>query len=224
MHPFRRKIVNKSAGSPGIRSKMDRESKISKKRKRAKSDEGQSQVHVKSSKLMTVQEVQELAADIPRSPRNFNSIATLLTLAQEVDPLASQALTSLCQVFSVFWANGRFSRSKTANTNEQTVIEWLRKRSDEFEHLLGSRIKSSNSKRQRHAISIYIQLIKAQLSSGKRSWTEAWTGKCYFTNFISLIFSCNDTNPVCIFAEGFGNKYADVKFYTFKTLRYVLSP
>lgn len=173
---------------------------------------------VQDEERLTESDVEQLGEEIPKSPKNYNAIATLLRCANGKDNLATPALVSLCRAFSLLWVQGRFSLSKNANANERTVIEWLKSRSGDFEKCLAERIHCSRPPRQQQSITLYMQLVKSQLASGSPSWVEAWTGKCYFRDLVSAILSCDNGNATRIFAEEYVNNFADVKYYTLNAL------
>lgn len=174
-----------------------------------------------SSNDLTEDEIYQLGEEIPKSPQKYNSLAVLLSYGRGSDSLATAALVALCRALCLLWVDGRFARSKTTNGNERAVRNWLKKGSDTFEDLLRRRITSNQPQRQRQAITLYMQLVKAQLESESTSWVKAWTGKGYFRNLTSTLCHVKHSQSICIFAKEYVNKFDDIKYYTFTILSYV---
>ena len=175
----------------------------------------------KSNGSLTEKEVSALGDEIPKAPRNYNSLVTLLSLAKNDDEISRPAIAATCRALCMLWLDGRLTRSKSANENETTVCNWLHGRSDEFENVLAERIRSYQAGSQQQGIALYMQLVRAQLAASRQDWVACWTGRGYFKNLVTTILSSTVPQPMSIFLEEFVKKYDDVMYFTYAMIPYV---
>ena len=126
----------------------------------SKKRKGSKESGVPSSKRRAVAEnasaesmakIQQLEDQISESRKNYNNIATLLSMLSEdgtsVKPNLAVAV-SLCRVFSRLIAGGNLTVGKRAPENEKIVVAWLKERCREYQRLLESFMRESDASSQ----------------------------------------------------------------------------
>jgi U3 small nucleolar RNA-associated protein 19 len=126
----------------------------------SKKRKGSKESGVPSSKRRAVAEnasaesmakIQQLEEQISESRKNYNNIATLLSMLSEdgtrVKPNLAVAV-SLCRVFSRLIAGGNLTVGERAPENEKIVVAWLKERCREYQRLLESFMRESDASSQ----------------------------------------------------------------------------
>ena len=199
---------------------------ISKKRKRiiVPGTEAEDVPRQKAQKLVAKQnaaQIAELEAGIGASQKNLNNIATLLSLAKKDIKLGhaqSAASIALCRVFCRLQVDGRLTRSSASSEKELTVIEWLRARYTEYQHLLLDRLQSRDSAASLPALSLCMQLVREDVSNAKESsWKIG-----LFPKIVAAVLADAEGSELCQeFAKTYVQPYDDVRHYMFIVITYV---
>lgn len=167
----------------------------------------------------------QLEKEILESRRHYNNITTLISLAQEGDAedaeVAVVAAVSLCRVFIRLLAAGGLTKKKGASEKEETVVRWLRERLSEYRRVLTSMLEQEQSALTAATLSMRLLKAEAQYLNG--------TGECSFpgrsfSEFLAGLMRPEvDDSVRAEFVEKFVDEYDDIRFYTFRTLREILS-
>ena len=197
---------------------VERSSKRSRHQRHMQDDEDDEDEAVSEHGEAQNEEIRRIAKLAIKSPKHLNEIDSLMLYAKIGGATTDVALRELCRVFSYLWSNGSMIASSNATENQVTVCKWLRKHSVELEKTLHARIQGNNIRRTQQSISIYMQLVKSQISSSSEHWARYWTGKCYFRNLMRALVCNRNVGPMQYFARTYANKYDDVRYYTLATL------
>ncbi|KAL9054918.1 MAG: hypothetical protein Q9162_003859 [Coniocarpon cinnabarinum] len=164
---------------------------------------------------LTPLEIRALGEKITESPQNYNKLETLLQIASTSPATADNAISALCDAFSVLIAEGNMVKSKCANESEKMVCDWLRQKNYRFDLMLFERLGSSNLSKCAEAAGVIMQLVEAEIASRREDWVESWMGNGYFRRFITAIVEGSASSVALhTFKTHYANKFDDVKYYT----------
>ena len=175
----------------------------------------------KSVAKQNAAQIAELEAGIGESQKNLNNIATLLSLAKKDVKLGhaqSAASIALCRVFCRLQVDGRLTRSSASSEKELTIIEWLRARYTEYQHLLLDRLQSGDLAASLPALSLCMQLVREDVSNAKESsWKIG-----LFPKIVAAVLADAEGSELCQeFAKTYVQPYDDVRHYAFIAITYV---
>ncbi|XXG99212.1 hypothetical protein Hte_005548 [Hypoxylon texense] len=205
-----------TVGGKSLKRKQPKISETANKRAKAESDGDSEDDNLTNDILRLEQEILE-------SKKNYNNITTILELARnkEDDDTAQFALVSLCRVFLRLFASGNLARKSGQSEKDEVVIQWLRKRLGDYKRLLISSLSQEDAAPT--ALTLVMRILQAE-------------GK-YLKDKDEYNFPTNSLREVVDelvqngsedirqeFCEKFLGEYADIRFYTFKVLKDVLSP
>lgn len=167
----------------------------------------------------------QLEKEILESRKHYNNIATLISLAQKVDAqdaeVAVVAAVSLCRVFIRLLAAGGLTKKKGASEKEETVVRWLRERLAEYRRLLTSMLEQEQAALTATTLSMRLLKAEAQYLNGTGEYSFPGASFSEFMN--GLMRPGVDDSVRGEFVEKFVDEYDDIRFYTFRTLREILS-
>ncbi|RKU46477.1 hypothetical protein DL546_007940 [Coniochaeta pulveracea] len=207
----------------GVKRKRKSAEEPSKKKKKARSessDESGSDSEDQQSKILLLEN------GILESRKNYNNISSLLSIAkkyedeEEVDT-AVVAAVSLCRVFIRLLANGNLTTKKGASEKEQTVLRWLRERLSEYRTTLISMLQHDGAAMT--ALTLGMRLLKAEAQYAHGSEDYSFPGQSFAAILEGLLQPEVEEDVRDEFGEKFVGEYDDIRFYTFRTLREILS-
>lgn len=166
-----------------------------------------------------------LENEILESRKHYNNITTLIGLAQQGDPQDAEsaivAAVSLCRVFIRLLAAGSLTKKKGASEKEETVVRWLRERLSEYRRVLTSMLQQEEAALTASTMSMRLLKAEAQYLNGTGEYSFPGAS---FSEFITAIVRPEvDDSVRAEFIEKFVDEYDDIRFYTFRTLREILS-
>ncbi|EHA21472.1 hypothetical protein CBS63078_4072 [Aspergillus niger] len=194
----------------------------SKKRKNVKSSA------VPSSKRRAVAEtespnaiadIQQLEDQISESRKYYNNIATLISMLN-VDGSSKPNMTvavALCRVFSRLIAGGNLTETSRAAENEKIIVAWLKERCREYQKLLLSIIRESDSSSQISALTLCLCLINERATHLPGDNTQEWTSGLFKGIFEAVVEAKNGQAVLSEFIEK-TKEFEDVRYYTFMQL------
>ncbi|GKZ75464.1 hypothetical protein AnigIFM56816_000117 [Aspergillus niger] len=194
----------------------------SKKRKNVKSSA------VPSSKRRAVAEtespnaiadIQQLEDQISESRKYYNNIATLISMLN-VDGSSKPNMTvavALCRVFSRLIAGGNLTETSRAAENEKIIVAWLKERCREYQKLLLSIIRESDSSSQTSALTLCLCLINERATHLPGDNTQEWTSGLFKGIFEAVVEAKNGKAVLSEFIEK-TKEFEDVRYYTFMQL------
>ncbi|KAJ9137949.1 Nucleolar complex protein [Pleurostoma richardsiae] len=161
---------------------------------------------------------------ILESKKNYNNITSLIDIARRQDEDGESAMVaavSLCRVFIRLLAAGSFLRKKDMSEKDVVVIRWLRDRLSEFEEVLLSMF--SRDEFASTALTLSMRLLKAEAEylDGK---DERTFPHAFFTQIVAAVVQGDVEEEVRKeFLEKYVDEFDDIRFYTFKAIKDILS-
>ncbi|KAI0888631.1 CBF/Mak21 family-domain-containing protein [Annulohypoxylon maeteangense] len=163
---------------------------------------------------------------ILESKKNYNNITSLLELAQndgdnEGDDESIQlAMVSLCRVFLRLLASGNMSRRDGQSDKDIVVIQWLKKRLGDYKKILLSNFDQEESASTALTLAMRILQAEGKYTNDK---DESNFPKAFLREIVGALVRDGSEDIRQEFCEKFLAEYADIRFYTFKTLKDILS-
>jgi U3 small nucleolar RNA-associated protein 19 len=207
----------------GVKRKRKSAEGPSKKKKKARSESGDESGGDNDNQQS---QILLLENGILESRKNYNNISTLLSIAKKYEEeedvdTAVVAAVSLCRVFIRLLANGNLTTKKGASEKEQTVLRWLRERLSEYRTILVSMLQHDGAAMT--ALTLGMRLLKAEAEYAKGSEDYSFPGQSFAAILEGLLQPEVDEDVRDEFGEKFVGEYDDIRFYTFRTLREILS-
>lgn len=163
-----------------------------------------------------------LENEVFASKKHYNNITTLIAVAQAQDDdleTAQIAAVSLCRIFIRLIAAGNLTKRKGATEKEETVMRWLRERLSEYRRTLTLMLRQDDVALT--ALTLSMRLLKAEAQHLNGSSEYNFPGAAFGEFVTGIIQPEVDADVRKAFIEKFMDPYHDIRFYTFRTLRYV---
>ncbi|KAI0841022.1 nucleolar complex protein [Hypoxylon sp. FL0890] len=167
-------------------------------------------------------EILELENAILESKKNYNNITILLELAQKnSDGESTQlAMVSLCRVFLRLLASGSLARRDGQSEKDIVVVQWLKKRLGDYKQIILSALGQEESASTALTLSMRILQAEGQhMSDGD----ESNFPKVFLRDIVGALVRDGSEDSRQEFCEKFLGEYADIRFYTFKALKDIIS-
>lgn len=194
--------------------KSERRASKSKSRQQASSDEDGDDAQ---------SDILRLEAEVLESRKHYNNIATLLQLSKdesaesEITILASVAL---CRIFTRLLSSGDMIKSKGMAQSEVMIVSWLKERYRDYtEALVNYFLRSKNPRKQSTALTLLMRMVKEESKQKDFSWKK--TPLTQTVETIMLLPEEDATRDE--FSEKFFTKFDDIRFYTFKIIKTLLT-
>ncbi|KAI1775272.1 CBF/Mak21 family protein [Hypoxylon cercidicola] len=204
------------SGTVGEKSLKRKQSKTSEKAsKRAKTESD-------SENDNSTDDILRLEQEILESKKNYNNITTILELAQsnEDDDAAQFALVSLCRVFLRLLASGNLARKSGQSEKDGVVVQWLRKRLGDYKRIIVSSLGQEDTAPT--ALTLAMRVLQAE---GKylKDKDEYNFPTNFLREIVDALVRSGSEDIRQEFCEKFLGEYADLRVYTFKVLKDILS-
>lgn len=165
------------------------------------------------------QEILRLESQIVESRKNYNNIATLLQLtkddASENETLILAAV-ALCRVFTRLLSAGDMVKSKGMAQSELVIAAWLKERYREYGSVLSDQfLQSEYVPKQSVGLTLLMRLVKEESKQKDFGWKAS-----PFPRTVESILLAKEENTREEFAEKYFNEYDDIRFHTFKLIKY----
>ncbi|KAI1456005.1 CBF/Mak21 family-domain-containing protein [Annulohypoxylon moriforme] len=205
-------------GSVGEESLKRKRSKVSvKSNKRSKAEDNASEDDSDPQA-----EILLLENAILESKKNYNNITTLLELAQKNgdDESIQLAMVSLCRVFLRLLASGSMSRRSGQSDKDIVVVQWLKKRLGDYKQIILSALNEEESAST--ALTLAMRILQAE-SKYTNDKDESSFPKVFLREIVDALVRGGSEDIRQEFCEKFLAEYTDIRFYTFKALKDILS-
>lgn len=177
-----------------------------------------------SQDTKTLDHVRRLEEAIQESQKNFNEIATLLSLAdEELDAVESDfaAIVALCRVFCRLVAEGWTRKVKSASKNECYITDWLNERRMEYRDILKVLLSKNDQGCQHLAIALGMRLVQEELNGTTSNSESVWRNGC-FPDMVRSVLQAPEGDAISrTFVEKYAQPFDDVRHWTFIIMRYV---
>ncbi|MCJ1288320.1 hypothetical protein MMC26_007675 [Xylographa opegraphella] len=165
--------------------------------------------------------IRDLERLILKSRQYYNNISTLLACmtSSEVSQFRiHEAVLALCRIFSRLMARGGMTAPQHLDKNESMVVEWLRRKYEEYcDNLLDS-LANGTSEEKRTSLTVLMQLFREEYS-GQNSNEELTWNKGIFPSIVQVVINLITRDRIQeTFIEEYVEQCADIRFYTFQTL------
>ncbi|OTB00038.1 hypothetical protein M426DRAFT_66649 [Hypoxylon sp. CI-4A] len=205
-------------GEESLKRKRSKASKVSEnasKRAKAEADDSSNEDDPQA-------EILSLENAILESKKNYNNISTLLELAQNDDDhdTTQLAMVSLCRVFLRLLASGNFAKRSGQSEKDIVVIQWLKKRLGDYKQIILSALGDEDSASTALTLAMRILQAEGQYTSNNE---ENNFPKVFLREIVGALLQDGTEDVRQEFCEKFLGEFADIKFYTFKALKDILS-
>ena len=157
---------------------------------------------------------------IIESRKNYNSISTLLEYMRSASDQQKKdaAGIALCRVFCHLMATGSLDKSRDISGNEVIVVQWLKERYQEYKTLLLQLLGRANIARQSTALTLSLQLVKAEKARLNTS-DDAVLRTGLFASLIRVLISETTTDETRKnFVRDYVDEFEDIRYYAFERL------
>ncbi|PWY89269.1 putative ribosome biogenesis protein Noc4 [Aspergillus heteromorphus CBS 117.55] len=165
--------------------------------------------------------IQELEDQISESRKYYNNIATLISMlsTDEAAKKPNMAVAvALCRVFSRLIAGGNMTETSRAAENEKVIVAWLKERCREYQKLLLSIIRESDSSSQQiTALTLCLCLINERATHLPGEDIQVWSSGLFKGVFESVVEATNGQAVLSEFIEK-TKEFEDVRYFTFMQL------
>jgi U3 small nucleolar RNA-associated protein 19 len=167
-------------------------------------------------------EIQSLEAEATESPKSYNNIATLLSIASQSDTKyesKEDAILALCRIFTRLFASGQFRSTKTPTQSERLVQQWLEERYTELVTLLLEALHNKSSIDTNLPITVLMKLVQCEVCcQGYHMWAAGLFSQVSMT----LLTQSSQTDEARrIFVIEYLKKYDDVRLNSLQILALV---
>lgn len=157
---------------------------------------------------------------ILESKKNYNDITVLLKAAQGYEngePESMLSTVALCRIFVRLLAQGSLIAKKSLSEKELTVVAWLKEQYSQFKALLLELLDQEEIATT--ALTLCMRMLKAE--GGHLYTKEEFTfPKAFLEPIVSRLLLSDNDDLRQAFIEEFAEQYDDVRFYTFKAIKY----
>ena len=211
----KRKRVEPSA-APSISGKSS-SAKPSKKVKAVKSvvqekDDPQAQILLLESQIL-------------ESKKNYNNIATLLTLCQKKKSSEGSNVTAavaLCRVFCRLMAGERMIKTQGMSDADLEAVDWLKNAFKEYIAVLCSLLAADEL--QSTTLTLLMRLVKEELQQEGQRAEQAWRNGVFAALVRALVEEDEAEGAREEFVAKFVEEHDDVRYFTFYHIAYVTRP
>ncbi|KAF3067474.1 hypothetical protein GL218_08652 [Daldinia childiae] len=167
-------------------------------------------------------EILQLENEILESKKNYNNITTLLGLAQKDndDDSTQLAVVSLCRVFLRLFASGNIARRNGQSEKDIVVVQWLKKRLGDFKQIILSELGQEDTASTALTLAMRILQAEGKYTNDKDEYSFP---KGFLKEVVEALILSESEDIREEFCEKFLGEYADIRFYTFKALKDILS-
>ncbi|PYH97820.1 CBF-domain-containing protein [Aspergillus ellipticus CBS 707.79] len=165
-------------------------------------------------------DIQQLEDQISESRKYYNNIATLISMLSADDAAKKPNMAvavALCRVFSRLIAGGNMTETSRAAENEKVIVAWLKERCREYQRLLLSIIRESDSSSQITALTLCLCLINERATHLPGDDIHVWSSGLFKGIFESVVEATNGQAVLSEFIEK-AKEFEDVRYFTFMQL------
>lgn len=206
-----------AAGAASAKRKRTSATEKPTKKRRASSGDEEAEEDPNAKILLMEQGILE-------SRKNYNDIAVLLTQAQDFatgKPESMLSTVALCRIFMRLLAQGSLIAKKSLSEKETVVVGWLKDQFGQFKavllELLGEEEVAST------ALTLCMRILKAE---GQHLYDKAeYTfPRAFMEDIVTRLIAADNDEVRQAFIEEFAEQFDDIRYYTFKSTKYVCHP
>jgi U3 small nucleolar RNA-associated protein 19 len=158
---------------------------------------------------------------ILESRKNYNDIAVLLAQAQDFKsgkPEAMLSTIALCRIFVRLLAQGSLIAKKSLSEKETVVVGWLKGQFGQFKEVLLALL--GDEEVATTALTLCMRTLKAegQYLYDKAEFTFP---RAFIEDIVTGLIAADNDEVRQAFIEEFAEQYDDIRYYTFKSAKYV---
>ncbi|KAH6660607.1 CBF/Mak21 family protein [Truncatella angustata] len=199
--------------------KRKRSDGASKPKKRAKSESSSSNSSGDDEDPQV--DILLLESEILQSKKNYNNISKLLELASgEDDEFSMLANVSLCRTFIRLLSNGSLTRRPDQSEKTILVIQWLKGRLTDYKQVVLSALGDEATGPTALTLAMRILKAEGQHLSSKEEYNFP---RDFLKDIVSVLVKKSSEDVRQDYCEQFLGEFCDVRFYTFKALKTILS-
>ncbi|KAI2624353.1 nucleolar complex protein [Hypoxylon sp. NC1633] len=159
---------------------------------------------------------------ILESKKNYNNITILLEFTQKEsdDDFAQLAMVSLCRVFLRLLASGNMTRRDGQSEKDVVVVQWLKKRLGDYKQAVLSALGQESSASTALTLAMRILQAEGQYMNSKGEYDFP---KVLLRETVDALVQSAFEDVRQEFCEKFLGEFADIRFYTFKALKDIIS-
>ncbi|KAJ5731503.1 uncharacterized protein N7483_006011 [Penicillium malachiteum] len=165
----------------------------------------------------TLSTIEKLENEIAESRKNYNNIATLISMLNVQKSAKNPELAvavSLCRVFSRLMAAGNFAESSRAAENEKIVTAWLKERCLEYQRALLSIIREADTTSQITALTLSMRIIKERITHIPGAENAVWSTN--FKAIVEAVIEARDNQDLqSELVNKFMKEFEDVRYHAF---------
>lgn len=200
-------------GTEGEGSKRKRPSAGEKpaKRRRSSSEESEDP----NAKILLMEQ------GILESKKNYNDITILLSTAgdyEKGEPESMLAAVALCRIFVRLLAQGALTAKKSSSGKDAVVASWLKDQFSQYKTLLVNLL--GEEELAVTALTLSMRLLKAEgeflYDKEEYSFPTA-----FMENIVKAVLLSDNDDVRRAYIEEFAEQYDDIRYFTFKSVRYV---
>lgn len=158
---------------------------------------------------------------ILESKKNYNDITILLGTAGEFKkgkPESMLAAVALCRIFVRLLAQGSLVLKKSTSERETVVVTWLRDQLYQYKSLLESLLQDDELGSTSLTLSMRILKAEGEVSQDKEDYEFP---QAALEAIVAKILMIDNEDVRQAFIEEYVEQYDDIRFFTFKSIRYV---
>lgn len=203
----------KGAAAEGAKRKRASAGEIPAKRRRSSSAESEDP----NAKILLMEQ------GILESKKNYNDITVLLSKAAEYENGESESMlaaVALCRIFVRLLAQGALLVKKSSSEKDSVVVGWLRDQFSQYQTLLMSML--GEDELALTALTLSMRLLKAE--------GEFWYDKEGYSfptasleGIVQALLLSDNEDVRRVFIEEFAEQYDDIRYFTFKSVKYVMT-
>lgn len=201
----------KGAVAEGSKRKRTSASEKPAKRRRSSSEESEDP----NARILLLEQ------GILESKKNYNDITDLLSTARDYEngePESMLAAVALCRVFIRLLAQGSLTSKKSLSEKDSVVVGWLKDQFSQYKILLMSLL--SQEELAVTALTLSMRLLKAEAEFLNNN--EDYTfPTAFIENIVKAVLLSGNEDVRQAYIEDFAEQYDDIRYFTFKSVKYV---
>ena len=184
-------------------------------KKRRSSDE---EVEDPNAKILLMEQ------GILESRKNYNDITVLLDTMANHESQGEESMlaaVALCRVFVRLLAQGSFTAKKGSSEKEAVVVGWLKQQLSVLKSTLLSFF--DNDDLAMTALTLSMRLLKAE-GEYLNEKDDYYFPADFLQETVSAILVADDEDVRRAYIEEFTEQYDDIRYHTFKSIKYIPTP
>jgi U3 small nucleolar RNA-associated protein 19 len=170
----------------------------------------------------TESDILRLESEVASSPKHYNHITTLISLARQWSSKSQSesAVLALCRIFMRLFSESLFRAKAHYGDQEGLVQRWLEDRYVEFTRLCLQALALGKPKRSILCLKVLMKFVQTEISyQGHKLWLEG-----VFYQVLAALLKGIEGDVRDVFVNDYVRKYDDVQFHMLHLLASVSTP